>query len=90
MIKYLKQTEHIQLQFEAAWSLANISAGATTHIEKILDKNIISVFILTLANQHEHIVEQVIIALGNIAGDSATYRDLIISSQGVTQIIKIL
>ena len=52
MIKYLKQTEHIQLQFEAAWSLANISAGATTHIEKILDKNIISVFILTLANQH--------------------------------------
>ena len=70
--------------------MTNIASGTSTQVHSIVDKGGIPVFIKTLFSKLPDIAEQAIWAIGNIAGDSTSYRDLILKAGGIPPLIKIL
>lgn len=90
LIGYARQTEYPQLQLESVWCLTNVAAGNTKQTATIIDKNGIRIFVDLLMSEHVGIVEQAVWALGNIASDSPAYRDMIVKSGGLTNLIAVI
>ena len=78
LVDFLKRDNHPKLQFEAAWALTNICSGTSDHVRCVMEANAIGSFIRLLNSPVEDIREQCSWALGNIAGDSIPYRDVVL------------
>ncbi|XP_047319874.1 importin subunit alpha-1a-like [Impatiens glandulifera] len=78
MIQFLMREEIPQLQFEASWALTNIASGTSEHTKVIIDNGAIPYFVKLLSSASDEVREQVVWALGNIAGDSPKCRDLVL------------
>jgi importin subunit alpha-1 len=97
LIQFLTQTQNPTLQFEAAWAITNIASGTTGHTKALVDAGVIPV-LLQLIRLPENpsdksgmeTVEQVIWALGNIAGDNYNYRDQILHLGAVDRVVSLL
>ncbi|KAH3760196.1 Importin subunit alpha-1 [Pelomyxa schiedti] len=83
LVEFLERDDFPQLQLEAAWALTNIAAGTSEQTEYLIHLGIVPLFIKILQTASVELREQVAWGLGNIAGDSPTARNLIISSGGV-------
>jgi len=80
LMKFLSFDDDYKLQFEAAWTITNIASGSTTHTKVIVDNGGISAFVKLLRSPNAEVQEQAVWALGNIAGDSPEYRDLVLQT----------
>lgn len=89
-INFLSRIDFPKLQFEAAWCLTNLASGNSDHVQVLLEKGTVNVLVELLSSPHIEVVEQAIWGLGNIAGDSAKVRDIVISAGGVNPIANIL
>jgi len=87
MITYVKQSEFPQLQLEATWALTNVASGTTIQCQSIIDKGGIPLFVDLLKSTNMGIVEQAIWAIGNISSDCVFYRDTIIRSGGLINLV---
>jgi importin subunit alpha-1 len=77
-------------QFEAAWALTNIASGTTDHTACIVNTpGLISSFVSLLGSADHNVCEQTVWALGNIAGDSPIYRDLLLERGVLTELTHI-
>ena len=79
-----------RLRFEALWCLTNIASGSTDHVQALIDKGALQVFVTMLMSDQKNIVEQTIWALGNIAGEDVYFRSLILKEGGLQPILVIL
>jgi len=86
----MQKDDEPHLQLEAAWALTNVASGTTQQTQTIIDKGGITLFINLLKSPHIDVAEQAIWALGNISGDSATYRDMVLKCGGLEPLIKII
>nr|UXY87329.1 importin alpha [Cryptomonas sp.] len=86
--EFLKNSDEIQLQFEAAWILTNVASGTSEQTSKIVNCGAVPVFINLIEHEHENIKEQSVWALGNIAGDSCEYRDLVLQENILCPLLK--
>jgi hypothetical protein len=87
LAKLLENDDTPATQFEAAWSLGNIASGTTDHIACIVNTpGLISSFVRLLSSTNRNICEQAVWALGNIAGHSPIYRDLLLERGVLTEL----
>lgn len=89
LIWFLASNEHPKLQLEAAWALTNIASGITEHTLVVVENGVIPILIALLVNSVDHIREQALWALGNIAGDSCEFRELLLTCSILDPLLEI-
>jgi len=84
VIALLQNMEHPTMQFEAAWILTNIVSGTSDQVNTVIDLHqgrVIPILVQLLSSSpQEDVKEQVLWALGNIAGDSPKTRNLVLAA----------
>lgn len=90
LIQFMNNDQEPHLQLEAAWALTNIASGTTQQTQSIIDKGGIPAFISLLKCQRIEVAEQAIWAIGNIAGDSYIFRDMILNWNGLDPLLNIV
>lgn len=66
------------LQFEVAWILTNVCSGTTDQTLCVVDNGAVPKLLRLLKSSDIRVCEQAVWALGNIIGDGADLRDLVI------------
>lgn len=84
-VQCLQRYDSVELQFEAAWALTNIASTDRTRV--VVDFNAIPHLIALLTSPNGDLREQCAWCLGNIAGDSAELRELILKQNALEPIL---
>jgi hypothetical protein len=90
LAKLLENDDTPVTQFEAAWALTNIASGTTDHTACIVNTpGLIASLVRLLGSADRDVLEQAVLALGNIAGHSLIYRDLLLERGVLTELTHI-
>mmetsp|Transcript_7354 Transcript_7354/g.13031 ORF Transcript_7354/g.13031 Transcript_7354/m.13031 type:complete len:548 (+) Transcript_7354:84-1727(+) len=89
-VLFLKEVQRPDLQFEAAWVLTNIASGNADQTRHVVEQGALPIFVQLLQSPNEDVREQAVWALGNIAGDSPNFRDLVLQTGGLNPIMTVL
>lgn len=87
LIEWIQRFDFPQLQFESAWALTNVASGTHQHCQVIVDKGAIPLLVKLLESPNEEVREQAVWAIGNIGGDAAHCRDIILQHNGLHLLI---
>merc|ERR1712232_1492143 len=89
-VEFLTDISRPDQQFEAAWVLTNIASGTAEQTKTVVDHGALPFFVQLLDSPNDDVREQALWALGNIAGDSPNFRDLVLQSSGLHPMMKVL
>lgn len=81
LIRIVKEKEEEYLRIEATWCLTNLATGTNLQVQSLIDKGIIPLYVLILAEDNINLIEQAIWGIGNIAGDCIEFRDELLENK---------
>ena len=90
LIRLICRSDVPRIQFEVLWCLTNIASGKAEHVQALVDKGTLPIFISLLGSNEANIVEQSIWALGNIAGEDSFFKSMIMKEGALNPLMKIL
>lgn len=85
-VYFLQRTDCDTLQFEAAWALTNIASTDRTDV--VVNSGAIPHLVQQLVSPSADVREQCAWCLGNVAGEGAAYRDIILQAGGLDPLIQ--
>lgn len=88
-IKFLKDNNNQDLQFEATWVLTNIASGTSAQCGVIMNSEAVPILIQLLRSSNINISEQSAWALCNIAGDCVDNRDKLLNLNVLHELVEI-
>ncbi|KAI3873227.1 hypothetical protein MKX03_024986 [Papaver bracteatum] len=74
-------------KFEATWDLTNIAAGTSEHTRVVIQHSDFPKLVKLLSSGNADVHEQALWALGNIAGDSPSCRDYVLSQGAMVPLL---
>jgi hypothetical protein len=89
-VEFLKEISRPDLQFESAWVLTNIASGNAEQTRCVVEHGALPIFVQLLLSPNDDVREQAVWALGNIAGDSPNFRDLVLQSGGLEPVMNVI
>lgn len=78
------------IQFEVAWVLTNICSGTTEQTRVVVESGALPKLVGLLNSPDMRVKEQAVWALGNIVGDGADLRDLVIAHGFVPALLNLI
>jgi hypothetical protein len=84
-VDFLQRNDSVQLQFEAAWALTNIASTDRTRV--LVECRAIPYLAQLLNSANPEVREQSAWCLGNVAGDGAELRDVVLSSNAMPYLL---
>jgi hypothetical protein len=83
-VAFLSNDQYPMLQFEAAWALTNIASTSRTK-DVANCENAVTSLVRLLFSPSGNVREQAIWCIGNIAGDSVSFRDGLLREPGLIE-----
>jgi len=77
LVSFLSWNHNTDMLFEACWAITNIASGNSDQTKQLVEHKVIEPLIRLLLCE-ERVADQAIWALGNIAGDSPEFRNLVL------------
>ncbi|KAK7262316.1 hypothetical protein RJT34_29883 [Clitoria ternatea] len=78
-VEFLAREECPKLQLNAVSLLTNIASGTSENTKVVIDHGAVPIFVMLLSSPSDDIREQAVWALGNVAVDSLSCRDLVLN-----------
>jgi hypothetical protein len=78
LVQLLATSTHCKLQFEACWAITNIAS--TEHTGAVVEAGAVGPLVSGMISADPELREQSIWCIGNIAGDSPKFRDMILTT----------
>ena len=80
LVSFLGSDKEEALQKEATWALTSITSGGSSETNALVEAGALPLLVNLLSSKNEDIQDNVVVVLGNIAGDSVRLRDLVLES----------
>ena len=90
LIQLSTASKHPELQHECLWILTNIVSGTSEETRSVVDNGGVPVFIRLMNSDNPKIRDEAVWALGNIAGDSVYYRDMILAFSNEIDVVSLI
>eukprot|EP01041_Mallomonas_annulata_P011890 gene11890-24914_t len=84
-VTFLQRNDSPELQFEAAWALTNIASTDRTSL--VVECGAVPFLAQQLASSNPDVREQCAWCLGNVAGDGADLRDVVLASGALAPLL---
>ena len=88
LLNHLQHDNNGELRCECSWIITNIASGPSSCSTTLVNSGALEALIYSLSSPDPKLSEQCIWAIGNIAGDSITNRNIVLKTNAPDMIIR--
>lgn len=89
LVNMIQDDTNPHLQIEATWCITNLAVGDTNQTRTLVQKGVIQIYVQMLRKQNTLLLEQIVWGIGNISGDCIEFRDMVIKSGAMINLVSL-